>query len=60
MHHFHYLRVDRPPLLLMTLLKAASSARQMVLTDAVGFFYYFAFGSNLLDERIHVQVVFKS
>jgi hypothetical protein len=40
----------------MTLLKAATSAGRMVVSDVVGFFYYFAFGSNLLDERIHVQV----
>jgi hypothetical protein len=31
-------------------------AQKMVVAELTGFFYYFAFGSNLLDERIHVQV----
>ncbi|KAI6184364.1 Carm1-pending protein [Aphelenchoides bicaudatus] len=33
-----------------------STTSKMVLTDVATFFYYFAFGSNLLDERIHVQI----
>lgn len=28
----------------------------MVVADIAGFFYYFAFGSNLLQQRIDIQI----